>query len=210
LLDLLLEAPDFTRVVAVTRRPMAREHPRLANRTAQLDRLGAQFAGLTCHTAFCCLGTTIKTAGSQKAFRAVDVDLVVAFANLALAAKAQRLVVISSVGADAHSTNFYLRTKGDMEQALEQIGFASLDILQPSVLLGARRELRPLELVARVLAPLVNPLLRGARSSYRGISARTVALAMLGAARCGRRGVSRYTYSAIVALAQKGTRRSVV
>lgn len=210
MLDLLLEAPDFTRVVAVTRRPMAREHPRLANRTAQLDRLGAQFAGFTCHTAFCCLGTTIKSAGSQEAFRAVDVDLVVAFANLALAAKAQRLVVISSVGADAQATNFYLRTKGDMEQALERIGFASLDILQPSVLLGARRELRPLELVARVLAPLVNPLLRGARSSYRGISARTVALAMLGAARSGRRGVSRYTYNAIVGLAQKGTRRSVV
>jgi uncharacterized protein YbjT (DUF2867 family) len=210
LLDLLLEAPDFTRVVAVTRRPMAREHPRLANRTVQLDRLGTQFTGFTCHTAFCCLGTTLKAAGSEDAFRAVDVDLVLAFANLALAAKAQRFVVISSIGADPHSQNFYLHTKGAMEQALEQLGFVALDILQPSVLLGARRELRPLELAARVLAPLVNPLLRGARSSYRGISARTVALAMLGAARSGRRGVSRYTYNGIVALAQKGARRSVV
>ena len=77
LLDALLEAGDFSRVFAVTRRPLAREHPRLANRTVQFDKLAAQLTGLTCHTAFCCLGTTIRAAGSEEAFRRVDFDYVI-------------------------------------------------------------------------------------------------------------------------------------
>jgi uncharacterized protein YbjT (DUF2867 family) len=210
LLDALLEAPDFSRVVAVTRRPLMRESARLANRTVRFDQLTEQFAGFACNTVFCCLGTTIRAAGSIEAFRAVDLNLVLALANAARAWQAQRFVVISSVGADSHSKNFYLRTKGEMEQALERTGFASLDILQPSVLLGARREMRPLELVARVLAPLVNPLLLGKYKNYRGISSRTVAQAMLGAARSGRRGVYRYTHDGIVALSQKGGWRTTL
>ena len=210
LLDALLEAPEFSRVVAVTRRPLLRENARLANRTVRFEQLAEQFAGFTCNTVFCCLGTTIRAAGSNEAFRAVDLNLVLALANGARAWQAQRFVVISSVGANPHSRNFYLRTKGEMEQALERTGFASLEILQPSVLLGARREMRPLELVARVLAPLVNPLLVGKYKIYRGISSTTVAQAMLGAARSGRRGVYRYTHDGIVALSQKGARRATV
>ena len=91
-----------------------------------------------------------------------------------------------------------------MEQALTGLGFAGLDILEPGVLLGWRREMRPLELVARLLMPLVNPLLVGSRAVYRGIPARTVALAMMGAARSGRRGICRYTYTGMLTLAQKG------
>src|ERR1700681_2377791 len=187
LLNDLLDADDFSRIIAVTRRPLAREHPRLANRTVQFDTIGAQLTGFSCHTAFCCLGTTIRAAGSEQAFRRVDVDYVLSVARVAQAARAQRFIVVSSAGADAHSTNFYLRTKGEMEAALVALRFAALDILQPGVLLGWRREMRPLELAARVLMPVVNPLLLGPYAVYRGISARTVALAMLGAARSGRR-----------------------
>jgi uncharacterized protein YbjT (DUF2867 family) len=210
LLDLLLEAGDFSRVVAVTRRPLAREHPRLANRTVQFEKIASQFTGFTCHTAFCCLGTTIRTAGSEQGFRRVDVDYVLAFARVAQAAQAQRFIVVSSAGANASSKNFYLRTKGEMEEALGEANLAALDILQPGVLLGWRHELRPLELAARVLMPLVNPLLVGSFAAYRGISVRTVALAMLGAARSGRRGTNRYGYTAILALARKGAARAVL
>lgn len=210
LLDTLLEAGDFSRVVAVTRRPLAREHPRLANRTAQFDRIGSQFRGFTCHTAFCCLGTTIRAAGSEQAFRRVDLDYVLALASVAKAAQAQRFIIVSSAGANARSGNFYLRTKGETEEALVEMKFASLDILQPGVLLGWRSEMRPLELAARVLMPLVNPLLVGSRAMYRGISARTVALAMLGAARSGRRGTYRYSYTGILTLAQRGAARALL
>jgi uncharacterized protein YbjT (DUF2867 family) len=198
----LLDASDISRVFAVTRRPLGREHPRLANRIAQFDQIESQLKGLTCQVALCCLGTTIRQAGSEQAFRQVDVDAVLAFARTAKAAQAQRFVVVSSVGADPDSKNFYLRTKGEMEQALMGVGFVSLDILQPSALLGWRGELRPLELVATTLMPLVNPFLTGKREPFRGIPARTVATAMLGVTRSGRRGVQRYTYSAIEALSR--------
>ncbi|TLY67602.1 MAG: oxidoreductase, partial [Gammaproteobacteria bacterium] len=112
-LDALLEAPDVTRVTAVSRRPLARQHPRLANRIVPFERLEAQLQGTRCDVALCCLGTSIRQAGSQQAFRALDVDCVLAFARAAKAAGARRFVAISSVGADPRSGNFYLRTKGE-------------------------------------------------------------------------------------------------
>jgi len=201
-LDALLAAPDVSRVIAVTRRPLGREHPRLANRIVQFERLESQLKGSVANVALCCLGTTLRKAGSQQRFRAVDVDAVLTFARAAKAANARRFVVMSSVGADPRARNFYLRTKGDMEEELEGVGFESLDILQPSMLLAWRAEMRPLELVASALMPLIAPLLRGKYLPYRAIGARTVAAAMLGATRSGRRGVQRYTYEGIQALAR--------
>lgn len=200
LLDALLDAPDFGRVYAVTRRALNREHPRLANRIVQFDKLETQLKGLTCQVAFCCLGTTIRQARSEPAFRQVDVDLVLAFARAAKAANAQRFVFVSSAGANPQSKYFYLRVKGEVEEALVQLGFASLDLFQPSALTGWRRELRPAELATMIFLPLVNPFLTGAREQFRAIPARSVARAMLGAARSGRRGVYRYQYSSIRAL----------
>jgi len=202
LLTALLDAPDFGRVFAITRRPLGREHPKLANRIVQWDKVEAQLKGLTCQVAFCCLGTTMRQAGSEEAFRRIDLGYVLAFAAVAKAAQAQRFVVVSSVGADASSKNFYLRTKGEMENAVAALGFPSLDILQPSVLLGWRRQMRPLELGAIIAAPIINPFLFGSKEIYRGIPARTVAAAMVGAVRSGRRGLQRYTHSDIQALAR--------
>jgi len=201
-LDALLDAPDVARVLAVSRRPLGREHPRLANRIVQFAQMESQLKGVAADAALCCLGTTIRRAGSQQAFRAVDIDSVLTFARTARAAGAKRFVVVSSVGANPESKNFYLRTKGEMEEQVEALGFESLDILQPSMLLGWRTEMRPLELVGVTLMPLVNPLLGGSYAVYRGISAGTVAKAMLGATRSGRRGVQRYTYAGIEALAR--------
>jgi uncharacterized protein YbjT (DUF2867 family) len=202
LIQALLEAPEYSRVYALTRRPFGREHPKLANRIVVYARMAEQLKGTTAHDAFCCVGTTIAAAGSQEAFREADVEAVLQFARAARTAGATRFVVVSSVGADAASSKFYLRTKGEMEQELAGVGFASLDILQPSLLLGPRRESRPLETLARIFAPLINPLLTGSREAYRAIPAETVARAMVGAARRGGRGVYRYTYAAIRQLAE--------
>lgn len=205
-LDTLLNASDFSRVIAVTRRPLQREHSRLANRIVQFDRLETQLQGTVCDVALCCLGSTRARAGSREAFHEVDVDYVVAFARAALAARAQRFVVVSSVGANPGSRNFYLRTKGEMEEELEAVGFAALDILQPGLLLGWRREMRPRELAAMLFMPLANPFLTGNRAAYRGISARTVAAAMVGATRSGRKGVQRYLNPGIQQLARLTSR----
>jgi len=201
-LNALLAAPDVGRVFAITRRPLTREHPRLANRIVQFDRLETQLKGTTCHVALCCLGTTLQQAGSQQAFRQVDVDYVLAFARAAKVAQTQRFIVVSSAGADRGARSFYLRTKGEMEQGLENLGFASLDILQPGPILGWRSQMRPLDLAMTLVMPLVNPFLVGTREVYRGIPAQTLGAAMTGATRSGRRGVQRYTFSGIQALSR--------
>lgn len=202
LVQALLEAPDYSRVFALTRRPLGREHPKLANRIVVFSRMAEQLKGLVAQDAFCCLGTTIATAGSQEAFREVDVDAVVQFARTARAAGATRFVVVSSARASLESKNFYLRTKGEMEEEVGALGFPSLDILQPSLLLGPRKESRPMEALGRLLAPLLNPFLTGSREALKAIPAETVARAMVGAARRGTRGIYRYTYPTILQLAE--------
>jgi len=209
-LDALLSASDIGRVFAVTRRPLGREHPRLANRIVRFDSMETQLKGMTCHAAVCCLGTTIKQAGSQEEFRRVDVDYVLSFARVAKASQAQRFIVVSSAAADSQAKNFYLRTKGEMEEALEGVGFVSLDILQPGPILGLRGgPVRPLDLGALLLMPLINPFLRGTRAILRGISAQTVGAAIVGATRSGRKGVQRYTYQGMEALARLKSVRTV-
>jgi uncharacterized protein YbjT (DUF2867 family) len=200
LLDGLLQSRDFARIYAITRRPLGREHSLLANRTVQFEKVETQLKGTPCHVAFCCLGTTLQQAGSEQAFRHVDFDLVLAYARTAKAAGAQRFIFVSSVGAAPQSRHFYLRVKAQTEEALTQLDFPALDILQPGLLLGWRREPRPLELLAMAFMPLANLFLNGAREQYRAIPAKTVAAAMLNAARSGRRGVYRYTHAQLCTL----------
>jgi uncharacterized protein YbjT (DUF2867 family) len=202
LLPVLLSAPEYSRVHALTRRALPTDNPRLANRVVRFDAaLDAQLKGLVCHDAFCCLGSTMSTAGSQQAFYAVDHDLTLKFASFALAAGVNRFVIVSSIGADPAAKNFYLRVKGETEKDLERLRFRSLDILQPSMLLGPRRELRLLELVAQPAMRVVSPLLFGQFARYRALDAEVVAAAMHGAARGLRKGVYRYTYGDICKLA---------
>ena len=149
LLDRILSVPAVSRVVAPTRRPLA-EHPHLVNPVGELTQLLPTLSGKL-DTAFSCLGTTIRAAGSQEAFRAVDHDLVLAVAQRARAMGARHFLVISALGADARSRVFYNRVKGEMEQALQAQGWPQLTIARPSLLDGARREFR---LGERLAAPL--------------------------------------------------------
>jgi uncharacterized protein YbjT (DUF2867 family) len=202
LLPLLLGAREYARVHALSRRALPIEHARLANRVVRFDApLESQLKGLKCQDAFCCLGTTLRAAGSTTAFRAVDHDLVIAYARAALALGAERFVLVSSVGANARARNLYLRVKGEVELAVERLRFGSLQIMQPSLLMGMRRERRPLELIAQPLLLLVAPLLLGPWARYRPISAAVVAAAMLTAARSRSTGLSRYTYPGLRRLA---------
>ena len=169
LLDRLLNEPTVECVLAPTRKPLA-EHPRLDNPIGPLQTLLPQLSG-DIDTAFCCLGSTLKEAGSQEAFRAIDHDLVLAFAERARELGARHLLVISSLGANPQSNLFYCRTKGEMEEALQAQDWPQLTIVRPSQLLGPRMEIRPLE---RMTAPL-SQLLPG---KYRGIAACTLARAL--------------------------------
>ncbi|MDP3845223.1 MAG: oxidoreductase [Pseudomonas sp.] len=169
LLDRLLNEPTVAHVLAPSRRALA-GHPHLANPVGELSVLLPQLSG-NFDTAFCCLGTTLKQAGSQAAFRAVDHDLVLAFAERARALGARHLLVISALGADAQSGVFFNRVKGEMENALHAQNWPQLTIARPSLLLGPRREFR---LGERLIAPLA----RWIPGKYRGIQACTLARAL--------------------------------
>jgi len=209
-LDALLEAPEVARVFAVTRRPLGREHPRLANRIVQFEHLERQLAGLKCRVAFCCVGARLAERACEAAVRRVDLGYTLAFARAAKAAGAARFVVISTAKADAAAKTDYLRVKGELENGLTAVGFGALDILQPAIVLGWPREMRPADVLRRVVMPLAHPLLVGARAVHRGVPVGTVAAAMVGTLRSGRRGPQRYTYSGICALAQLKPRKAAL
>jgi uncharacterized protein YbjT (DUF2867 family) len=176
----LLAPGAFTRVVALGRRPVP-ARPGLVQRTVDFARLDAE-APAPASAAVCALGTTIRKAGSREAFRAVDVEGVVAFARWARSGGASTFVLVSSVGADPRSASFYLRCKGDAEEAVAGLGFARFVALRPSLLLGPRGESRSGEAIGKALAPLLNPLLQGPLRRYRAIEADAVAAAAARAA----------------------------
>ncbi|OEC44134.1 nucleoside-diphosphate sugar epimerase [Pseudomonas sp. 1D4] len=169
LLDRLLNERTVERVLAPSRRPLA-THPRLENPVGELADLLPQLGG-PIDTAFCCLGSTIRQAGSQEAFRAIDLDLVMAVGRRALELGARHYLVISALGADRGSSVFYNRVKGEMEDALRDQGWPQLTLARPSLLLGPRQEFR---LGERLAAPLMR-LIPG---KYRGIEACTLARAL--------------------------------
>jgi uncharacterized protein YbjT (DUF2867 family) len=129
--------------------------------------------------AFCALGTTMAVAGSKAAFFHVDHDLVLAFAKEAKAKGAHTFVLVSSLGADASSSNYYLKVKGEVERDVSNLGFQSVIIVRPSLLLGERKDVRVGELIGKGVMALLGPLMLGPLLKYRGIQGKTVAKAML-------------------------------
>lgn len=208
LLQLLLRQGDHVRVHALSRRPLPVDHPRLANRILRLEDLGPRVTGLRCQDAFCCLGAAGGPAASEPALRAVDLELVLTFARIALATGATRLVVVSAAGASRGADSPFLRVKGEAEAALRALPFTSLDLLQPGPVLGMRPGGGAGDLLRLAVLPLANPLLRGAAAARRALPAADLAAAMLGAARSQRRGVTVWTGQSLRDLAAAGTRPS--
>jgi uncharacterized protein YbjT (DUF2867 family) len=154
-----------------------------------------------CDDAYCCLGTTIKKAGSQAAFRKIDFDAVLAFAKRAREAGAKQFLVVSALGASPKSSIFYNRVKGEMEDAIAALGFDAVHIFQPSFLLGERPESRIGEKIGITAFKTISPLLVAGARKYRPIHVDAVAAAMLKAALNGTRGVMRYESDVIHAMA---------
>ena len=169
LLDRLLSEPTISRVLAPSRRPLA-EHPHLENPVGELAEMLPRLSGQV-DAAFCCLGSTIKQAGSQKAFRAIDHDLALAFARRARELGTRHLLVISALGADPNSPVFYNRVKGELEAALLAMDWPQLTIVRPSLLLGPRHEFRLGERLAA-------PFMRWIPGKYRGIEVAVLARAL--------------------------------
>jgi len=175
----LLAHPAYSLVRILVRRALELQHPKLEQHIVdweQLENQGELFDGID--DLYCCLGTTIKKAGSQENFRQVDYHYPVRAATLAKQHGVPQMMVISSMGASAGSRVFYSRTKGEMEDALSDIGFQSLHIFRPSLILGDRNEKRFGEQMAAHAMKLLDRWMKGRADKYRAVHAATIAQAM--------------------------------
>jgi uncharacterized protein YbjT (DUF2867 family) len=180
----LVAHPAFARVVVLARRPLPQglRHPGLQTTLAEFDRLESQPDAFHVSQVFCALGTTIKHAGSRERFRQVDYGYPLRVAQLARESGARHYLLVSSLGANPESRVFYHRVKGELEQAIIALGFPSVTIVRPSLLLGDRDEFRLGEAIAKRLTWTFPP-------KYRAVHVRDVARALVEAAAADRPGV---------------------
>jgi uncharacterized protein YbjT (DUF2867 family) len=180
----LLADPTVGHIVAVTRRPLAESDAddRFHNAVVDLDRLADIGDAFAVDQIFCALGTTIKQAGSQDAFRHVDLELPLVAARLGLEHGTKDFLLVSALGASAKSRVFYNRVKGELEDALRTMTFRSVTIARPSLLIGPRVNRRVGEEVGRRLGWL-------APGKYKPVRASRVAAALVAAARRGQPGL---------------------
>lgn len=179
LLRRLLDSAQYSGVHGWGRRLLDIEHPKLKQRVIDFDDLGKERDHFAFGDVYCSLGTTIKKAGSQEAFRRVDFEYPLAVARLAKQCGAATFVAVSALGANANSSVFYNRVKGEAEQAIAALGIPRTYFMRPSLLAGDRQEHRPGERAGLVFAKIVAPLMIGPLRRYRAIDADKVARAML-------------------------------
>jgi uncharacterized protein YbjT (DUF2867 family) len=193
----LLQEDEVERVVVLTRRPLGLSHPRLDEHQIHFDRL-TEYAGLfAVDSLFCCLGTTLKAAGSKAAFEQVDLGYVQTAAELAAASHVRQFLMISALGADARSPVFYSRIKGRAEAAVRGQEFPTVHILRPSMLLGSRPQPRLNEELLKPLAKLTLPLFVGPLRRVRPVAAEKVAGVMVELAKGDYSGVNIHYPSAL-------------
>ncbi|MDC1027058.1 hypothetical protein OAR79_05205 [Candidatus Thioglobus sp.] len=165
--------------IALTRRSIPNLPPNITEMIIDFDAFEKNGSLPSCNNVFICLGTTIKTAGSKENFRKVDIDYCLSIAKKAKESGAETLSLISSIGANSSSKNFYLRTKGELEESIQSLGFSTVNIFRPSFLVGERSEKRLAEKIAINLAKIMDLFLIGTASKYRSVKAESLAKTMV-------------------------------
>jgi uncharacterized protein YbjT (DUF2867 family) len=188
-LQYLLGQPAYTKVAVLVRKPLTIDHEKLVQHVVDFSALEILGECLSANDVYCCLGTTIKIAGTQDAFRKVDFDYPVKIAALAQHCGANQYLLVSSLGADPHSRIFYNRVKGEVEEAIRKIPFTAVHIFRPSLLLGGRKEHRTGEKAGAFIMSGLKYTLTGSLKKYRAIKACDVAKAMVRAAQMNLSGV---------------------
>ena len=203
-LDLLLASETYGAVVTLGRRPAETPHPKHIHHVIDFGRLDDHASLMAADDVFCCLGTTMKQAGSKEAFRTVDLVYPARAAHLSRAQGARQFVLVSALGADPRSLFFYHRIKGEAEAAVQAVPFEGCYLLRPSLLLGERERPRPGEQIGERLLDLFSFALRGPLASLQPIEAATVARAMVRLAEARPGGVRVYEPDALRAAAATG------
>lgn len=178
LLKILLTSDIYDKVISIVRSDLKISHPKLKQYVIDFDNSESYADLIEGNDVFCCIGTTIKKAGSQEAFQKVDLEYPVKIAKIASANGVKQFSIISSIGANPNSSNFYLRTKGKCEEELRKLAFQSTSIFRPSLLVGNRKEFRLGEKIGEVLMRLLSIFMIGKLRKYRAIKVQKVAYAM--------------------------------
>ncbi|MCA1056020.1 oxidoreductase [Rossellomorea aquimaris] len=181
LLQLLLKSSHYKRIISFVRKSSGIHHEKLDERVISFDAMKL-LPHEEVDDVFCCLGTTIKKAGTKEKFKRVDFDYPIELAKLCKEHGAKQYLVISALGASADSRIFYSRVKGELETELEKLHYPNLHIFRPSLLVGDRKEFRLGEKTGEIFSGLVRPVMVGKWRKYRSISAEQVAYGMLKAA----------------------------
>ncbi|RDV17049.1 oxidoreductase [Pontibacter diazotrophicus] len=203
LLNLLLRSQRYSEVISIGRRELPLIHPNLEQRVMDFDNFKNHASALVADDVFCCLGTTIKKAGSKDAFYKVDHTYVVQLAEITANKGAAQFIVVSAMGADVGSMIFYNKVKGEMEQHVQQQPFTATHFFRPSLLLGEREDQRTgEELASKIMKPL-SGLMIGPLEKYKPIEAETVAKGMLYAASQDKPGVHIHPSDDIAGLGAK-------
>lgn len=188
-LEWLLQEDEYERVAILTRRPLLLDHPKLEEHVVNFDRLDQYAPAIRANDIFCCLGTTIKAAGSQSEFRKVDFTYTVQICAIAVKNGADHLLVVTALGANPNSKIFYNRVKGETEEALSKLSCEAMHFFRPSLLLGDRKGSRRVEKAGIAAMRAFSVMMAGPLKKYRPIEARVVARAMVLAARSNQAGV---------------------
>lgn len=185
LLELLEKDANYNKVIVLTRKPLV-VSGNCENRVVNFDALEESFDSIKADDVFCCLGTTMKVAGSKEAFTKVDYSYPLSVAKLSRSQGAQQYLLVSALGASKNSTIFYNKVKGEVEESIRQLGYTGYHIFRPSLLLGDRKEARSGEDAAKVFLKVFGFLVP---AKWKGIEARKVAYAMLHFAKESRPGI---------------------
>jgi len=178
LLQILLDSPDYSEVLVLVRKELSVSHKKLVQLTVDFDQLDHYKALIKGHALFCCMGSTRKKTPDLKEYRKVDFNYPVALAKIAAENSIAQYHLVSAIGANVSSGNFYTKLKGETEEAVEKAGVGCVHIYQPSILAGNRKEFRLGERIGLAVMKLIDPLLPGKYKKYRSIAAETVAIAM--------------------------------
>lgn len=178
LLRILLDAQQYNKVLVLVRKELPVQHKKLVQLVIDFDKPDEYQAAITGHAVFCCLGSTQKKTPDRAAYRKVDHEYPLKLAQLAKQNGVEQYHLVSALGANARSANFYLKMKGETEEDIQNAGLKRLDIYQPSFLTGRRTEHRPRERFVNSLVKFIDPLLIGGLKKFRSIPGKTVARAM--------------------------------
>lgn len=192
LLDILLNSEEYRSVIIFVRKEIGLKHSKLTEHIIDFDQLDKYADLVQGDDLFCCLGTTIKQAKTREAFKLVDYYYPLKFAELAKKNGVTQFLMVTSIGANDTSSVFYLKTKGECEEAIKKLNLSSTSIFRPSSLLGPRKVVRPQERIGEIVMKVFSFCLIGKLKKYRPIQAQRVAEAMSIVAQSPKQGFTIY------------------